>query len=84
MDFVLALKVELGDRCLAQSLIISGGIRDFLDGYYLLEKSPLPAVYGQASGFLKYAQGDYADLRAFVQSQVRGLELAQAFLQIKK
>ncbi len=84
MDFVLALKTELGDRCQAQCLIISGGIRDFLDGYYLLKKSPLPAVYGQASGFLKYAQGDYADLRAFVQSQVRGLELAQAFLKIKK
>ncbi len=84
MGFINALTAELGDRCQAQHLIISGGIRDFLDGYYLLKKSPLSAVYGQASGFLKHAQGDYADLRAFVQSQVRGLELAQAFLRIKK
>jgi len=83
MQFVNALKAELGDRCQTQHLIISGGIRDFLDGYYLLKKSPLPAVYGQASGFLKYAQGDYADLRSFVQSQLRGLELAEAFLRIK-
>ena len=84
MQFVNQLTAELGDRCQARSLIISGGIRDFLDGYYLLKKSPLPAVYGQASGFLKYAQGDYANLRTFVQSQVRGLELAGAFLRIKK
>ncbi len=84
MQFVNTLQIELGDRCLTRSLIISGGIRDFLDGYYLLKKSSLPAVYGQASGFLKYAQGEYTDLRTFVQSQVRGLELAEAFLRIKR
>ncbi len=84
MQFTKALHVELGDRCKTPNLIISGGIRDFLDGYYLLQQSPLPAVYGQASGFLKYARGDYADLRDFVQSQLRGLELAAAFLRIKQ
>ena len=64
-------------------LILSGGVRDFLDGYYLVRKSRLPAVYGQASGFLKHARGDYADLHAFVDAQLRGLELAYAFLQVK-
>jgi len=83
MGFINTLTVELGDRCQVQHLIISGGIRDFLDGYYLLKKSPLPAVYGQASGFLKYAREDYAALQEFVKSQIRGLELAQAFLRIK-
>lgn len=81
--FVNALCTELGERRRAKHLIISGGVRDFLDGYYLLKKSALPAVYGQASGFLKYARGEYAELRAFVQAQVRGLELAQAFLRVK-
>jgi isopentenyl-diphosphate delta-isomerase len=75
-----ALHAELGERCRVRQLILSGGIRDFLDGYYLLKKSTLPAVYGQASGFLKHAQGDYAELRRFVQAQLRGLELANAFL----
>ncbi len=84
MQFARAATAELDDHCRTKHLIISGGIRDFLDGYYLLKQSPLPAVYGQASGFLKYAQGDYADLRAFVQSQLRGLELAAAFLRIKQ
>lgn len=83
LGFVNALKTELGDRCRVRHLIISGGIRDFLDGYFLLSKSSLPAVYGQASGFLKYARDEYADLRSFVEAQVRGLELAQAFLRVK-
>ncbi|TXF90905.1 isopentenyl-diphosphate delta-isomerase [Neolewinella aurantiaca] len=64
-------------------LIISGGIRTFLDGYYLTEKSELPAVYGQASAFLKYARDDYATLQAYVNAQIRGLELAKAYLRPK-
>ncbi len=69
-------------RC--RQIILSGGVRDFLDGYYLLSRCPLPAVYGQASGFLKYAmQGDYEALRSYVAMQLRGLELARAFLRIR-
>lgn len=83
LDFVDALKTDLGDRCRVQHLIISGGLRDFLDGYYLIKKSAIPAVYGQASGFLKHARGEYAELRSFVEAQVRGLELAQAFLVVR-
>lgn len=83
LGFVNALTTELGERCRVKSLIISGGVRDFLDGYFLLEKSTLPAAYGQASGFLQYARGDYAELRDFVAAQVRGLELARAFLKVK-
>ncbi|MFN0036839.1 MAG: isopentenyl-diphosphate delta-isomerase [Saprospiraceae bacterium] len=77
------LKTELGERCLSQNLILSGGISDFMDGYFLTKKSTFPAVYGQASGFLRHAQGEYAELRTFVQSQVRGLELAGAFLRVR-
>ena len=66
-----------------KSLIVSGGIKDFLDGYYLIRKSHLPAIYGQASGFLKYAQGNYEVLREHVQLQIKGLELAFAYLRIK-
>lgn len=83
VDWTNALKNELGAQCRTNNLIISGGVSDFLDGYYLTQKSEIPAVYGQASGFLKYAQGDYSELQAFAQSQVRGLELASAFLKVK-
>ena len=63
-----------------QNLIISGGVQGFLDGYYLTELAGLPAVYGQASAFLRYARVDYASLRRYVTSQLRGLELARAYL----
>ena len=67
-----------------RQLIISGGIKSFLDGYYLIEKSKLPAVYGQASSFLKYARGEYETLREYVSHQVRGLRLAEAYLTLKE
>ncbi|MHC1706641.1 MAG: hypothetical protein AB9842_03850 [Bacteroidales bacterium] len=66
-----------------RQLIISGGIKSFLDGYYLLSKSKLPAVYGQASNFLKYARGDYRELKIFVEMQIQGLQFAHAFLRPK-
>ena len=83
LDFVNALKVELGDRCRVRHLILSGGVQDFLDGFYLLKKSALPAVYGQASSLLRHARGEYAALRTFAEAQIRGLELANAFLRVR-
>jgi hypothetical protein len=37
-----------------------------------------------ASTFLKYAREDYSILRDYVHSQVRGLEMAYAYLTIKQ
>lgn len=67
-----------------KSIIISGGIRSFLDGYYLVSKSSLPAVYGQASEFLKFAAKSYDELKTFVNYQVDGLKVASAYLRIKE
>jgi len=83
LDWANTIQAELGERCLTPNLILSGGVSDFLDGYFLTQKSVLPAVYGQASGFLRHAQGDYAELQAYVAAQIRGLELAGAFLKVK-
>lgn len=78
------LAEELGDRLLCRQIIISGGIKRFLDGYYLISKLHLPCIYGQASGFLKHARGSYEELFSYVSSQVQGLELARAFLRVKE
>lgn len=61
-------------------LIISGGISDYLSGYWLLSQSPMPAVYGMASGFLAHARGEYAELQKFVKAQLEGLAMARAVL----
>lgn len=78
-----ALVKELGEKMLCKQVIISGGIKHFLDGYFLINKSEVNAVYGQASGFLKHARGEYQELYDYVDAQVQGLELANAFLKVK-
>ena len=65
-------------------VIISGGVKNFLDGYYLINKLVLPSIYGQASSFLKHARGNYQELYNYVDAQIQGLELANAFLTLKK
>ncbi|MCP4442497.1 MAG: type 2 isopentenyl-diphosphate Delta-isomerase [Aureispira sp.] len=74
---------ELGNKLNCTQVIISGGIKDFLDGYYLINKLSLSSVYGQASALLKHARGTYEELHQFVESQIKGLELAEAFLKVK-
>jgi len=68
---------------LCKDLIVSGGIKDYLDGYYHLEKSTMNAVYGQASSLLKKAREDYETLQAYIKEQIRGYELAQAYLTLR-
>ena len=63
-------------------IIFSGGIKNFLDGYYLLEQSKLPCFYAQASSFLKHAM-DYDALLKHTHYQIEGLKMAKAFLRIK-
>jgi isopentenyl-diphosphate Delta-isomerase len=69
-------------RC--RQIIISGGVRSFLDGYYLVNRCKLPAIYGQASAFLEYASQSYEDLKKFMEYQIEGLKLARAYLVIKE
>ena len=65
-----------------RQLIISGGIQNALDGYYLTSKSELPAIFGMASAVLKHASVSYESLVAFLENQIQALQLANAFLTI--
>jgi isopentenyl-diphosphate delta-isomerase len=69
---------------LEKHIIISGGIKDYLTGYYLNELCNFPSVYGQASQFLKYALEDYAVLARYVEEQIKGYKIAKQFLKIRK
>jgi isopentenyl-diphosphate delta-isomerase len=75
--------VRSGEEIKCKQIIISGGIHSFLDGYFYISQSLLPAVFGQASNFLRFARGDYEQLRIFVGEQIKGLKFAQAFLKPK-
>lgn len=83
VGFVNTLIEELGQDLKCKQVIISGGINDFLDGYYLTQKLNLPAIYGQASGLLKYAQASYEKLQEHLEMQLKGLSLAKAYLKVK-
>jgi len=65
-----------------RQLIISGGIQNALDGYYLTSKSQLPAVFGMASAVLKHASESYESLVWFLENQIQALSLAKAYLKI--
>ena len=65
-----------------RQLIISGGIQNALDGYYLTSKSQLPAIFGMASAVLKHASESYVSLEKFLKNQIQTLSLAKAYLRI--
>ncbi|MFO7844246.1 MAG: hypothetical protein R6V16_10600, partial [Bacteroidales bacterium] len=75
--------VKNSNEVKCKQVIISGGIRSFLDGYYLMQKSQIPSVYGQASTMLRYAREDYGKLREYIQYQLKGLQMAYTYLTIK-
>jgi isopentenyl-diphosphate delta-isomerase len=83
VGFYNCLKEELGGENQMADILISGGVRDFMDGYYHTEKINANAIYGQASAFLKHARGSYAELEEYVELQIKGLHLAQTFLTLR-
>ena len=67
-----------------KTIIVSGGIKTFLDGYYHINKIPHQAMYAHASQFLKYALLGESALTDFVESQIQGLSMAHSYLTVKK
>jgi isopentenyl-diphosphate delta-isomerase len=76
----LILKENPQPAC--HQLIISGGIQNALDGYFLTSRSPLPSVFGMASAVLKHASESYESLAGFLENQIQVLSLANAYLKI--
>lgn len=72
------------DNYLCEQLIISGGITHILDGYYLQKISRLPSVIGMGSALLRFASGEYEELRSYLQQVVRGYQLASAYLRVRE
>jgi len=75
---------ELGEKALCRNFIISGGVQNFLHGFYLKKSLGQTCVIGQAKAFLEHARGDYESLRQFVSDQVQGYALAETYLTLKE
>lgn len=82
--WVNQIHASLGDKVLCDKIIVSGGVGTFLDGYYHLQKLSMPALYAQASPFLKYALEGEAALHQFVEAQIKGLALSYTYLTLKE
>jgi isopentenyl-diphosphate delta-isomerase len=65
------------------NFIISGGVRSYLDGYYLTQLSKGNAVFGMASPFLSKADEGYESLQDYISQVTRGLVFANKFLTVK-
>lgn len=63
-------------------IIISGGVKNSLDGFYLQEILEFSSIIGQAKNFLDRAS-NYEELNAFTKDQIEGLKMARAFLSVK-
>jgi len=66
-----------------KEIIISGGIKSFLDGYYLNNKALNPSVYAQASALLKHAAISFDAVDAFIEKEIQGYLLANQYLTLR-
>ena len=68
---------------LCKQVIISGGITDILDGYYLQQLSKLTSVIGMGSALLKVASRSYEDLQRYLQKVEKSYQFASAYLKLR-
>ena len=78
------ISIKLGSARKCQNVIASGGIKNFLDGFYHIRTSKIPALYAQASPFLKYTLQGEESLNKFIESQLAGYRMAMRTLTIKQ
>ena len=83
ISWINTLLMGGSEKFVCKQIIVSGGVKDFLDGYYWTQKLLMPSIYGQASAFLKYARESQEALDTYVDQQIRGLQLAHTFLKVK-
>ncbi|NOT36465.1 MAG: type 2 isopentenyl-diphosphate Delta-isomerase [Saprospiraceae bacterium] len=80
MNQILSEKESL--QC--SQIIISGGIKSFLDAYYYLSMSNVNSIYGMASALLAPAMESYESLQKYFTLQMQGLLLSKSYLTVRK
>ncbi len=66
-----------------KEFILSGGVKSFLDGHFLMNKLTCPSVYGQAHKLLEVAKISYDRLDAYLTEQIIGLNMARQYLRAR-
>lgn len=66
-----------------KTIIVSGGINNFLDGYYYLSKLRFNAIYAYAGNILKHAKISSSNLIDFLNMDIEGYNLSRSYLTIR-
>ncbi|MBF0297262.1 MAG: isopentenyl-diphosphate delta-isomerase [Oligoflexia bacterium] len=74
---------NLKEKALCKEFIISGGIKNFLDGHYLMNKLGYTSIYGYGFNLLELARVSYDKLHLFIENEINGLQMAKNFLAVK-
>jgi isopentenyl-diphosphate delta-isomerase len=80
VNFINKVLSTHGNHVQCKEIIISGGIKSFLDGHFLMNKLDCPSVYGQAAKLLDVAKISYERLDVYLTEQIIGLKMAKNFL----
>ncbi len=64
-------------------IIVSGGIKDFLDGFYFTENVNHSSIYAQGSAMLRFALEGEEALFEYIEMQIEGYKMAKALLSPK-
>ncbi|MFP5459649.1 MAG: isopentenyl-diphosphate delta-isomerase [Bacteriovoracia bacterium] len=78
VGFVRSLMAS-GESFKCQRFIISGGVKDSLDGFHLSSQLP-GSLFGMAQGVLAHAQNGEAALHAYLENELKQFSMAQAYL----
>ncbi|EPZ51122.1 putative isopentenyl-diphosphate delta-isomerase, type 2 [Bacteriovorax sp. BAL6_X] len=74
---------QLGEQVRCKNFIISGGIKSYIDGFYLCSLSKGNAIFGMASEFLKTAMVDYESVSRQITQIKAGLAFANSYLSVR-
>ncbi len=66
-----------------KEIIISGGVKNSLDGYYLTQLYGQNCLYAQAGSILKHAMDDYQKLATFLKREIQVFKLAKRILTLR-
>lgn len=91
VEMVAQIFKEEEKDILCRNFIISGGVRDTLEGCYLVHKlmnsvpegSGVRAIFAQAKKFLDHATEDYEKLERYCESIAASITLAESYLDFK-
>lgn len=84
VELLNTLIAKLGSQRQCNMAIISGGVTNYLDAYYCMQKLNMPSIYAQASALLKRALHGVDELNTYIDVQREGLKMAYQFLTIKE